>query len=280
MGREVSLLERRLLIDATVGSWRCSMRTLLQSLALASLIALTSLGTAHGTVGPNIDHFKCYFLSTLPGKTPVQLQDQFDPALKDVTVVRPLYLCNPTHKVHGSTTVDPMHPDEHLVCYLTKEAEEPRFQPRDVLVTNQFDNGQKVRVVRRAALLCVPSLKSLVNSPGPSGVFNTDHYRCYQVTRPNARVAIHLTDQFEDKNATVYRPILLCNPTTKVFAGNTTQPQHPDDHLVCYLTTEDFRPVFKRLVAFVSNQFVTGGQLKVVRPTNLLCVPSGKTLLP
>ena len=253
------------------------MRTLLQALALASVIALISLGTAHGAVGPNIDHFKCYYLITPVGNTPVALQDQFDPALKNVTVIRPLYLCNPTEKVHGAATVVPMHPDEHLVCYLTREALEPTFEPRDVFVTNQFENHQEVRVVRRANLLCVPSAKSLVSQPPPLTGIDTDHYRCYQITKPVSRIAIHLKDQFVDKDATVMRPILLCNPTTKVHLGVTTQPQHPDDHLVCYMTREAFKPVFKRLVAFISNQF-QGGPLKVVRSANLLCVPSAKAL--
>jgi hypothetical protein len=75
-----------------------------------------------------------------------------------VPVLEPFGFCNPVEKRHGSVPPVPIHnPSAHLVCY--KIATGPFTET--AAVVNQF--GVEHLIVRRADLLCAPSLKLSVN---------------------------------------------------------------------------------------------------------------------
>jgi hypothetical protein len=110
-----------------------------------------------------LDHFKCYAVRPRTDFAPlrVTLVDQFEK--QDVTVLRPVSLCNPVTKCHGDRCTEPVHPEEHLTCYRTEDAPDtPEFERRHVIVTNQFGE-QRLAVVRRNDLLCLPSGKKLLD---------------------------------------------------------------------------------------------------------------------
>jgi hypothetical protein len=115
------------------------------------------------------DHFKCYDVraeeSFIPFK--VTLVDQFE--REPVLVLRPVTLCNPVAKCvnHDNNSVTPpdctqvLNPDDHMVCYETRDdSGNPTFDRREVIVSNQFGGEQRLTVLRRTNLMCVPSLKS------------------------------------------------------------------------------------------------------------------------
>jgi hypothetical protein len=111
--------------------------------------------------GP-LDHFKCYAARSPVPFHPitVRLRDQFE--TQEVTVVRPVMLCNPVEKCEESgVCTSPENPEAHLTCYQTDDAAgTPNFAQRNVLVTNQFGESQRLIVYRRQNLLCLPSLKT------------------------------------------------------------------------------------------------------------------------
>jgi hypothetical protein len=112
-----------------------------------------------------LDHFNCYDVKSEPGfqSFDVELRDQFERRM--VTVVKPLMLCNPAAKCVNGDCTQVLNPDDHLVCYETKDSRgTPSFERREVIVTNQFGQRQRLTVFSRANLLCVPSLKAHVNS--------------------------------------------------------------------------------------------------------------------
>jgi hypothetical protein len=115
-----------------------------------------------------LDHFKCYDARAEDFFQPfdVTLTDQFETEV--VRVMRPVTLCNPVVKcVDDNNLATPINcskvtnTDDHLVCYETRdEGATPQFERRDVIVSNQFGKGQRLTVLRRQNLLCVPSLKA------------------------------------------------------------------------------------------------------------------------
>jgi len=117
------------------------------------------------------DHFKCYDVRAEESFLPfhVTLVDQFENEL--VLIQRPAILCNPVAKCidadHNSATppdcTQVLNPDDHLVCYETRDqSASPLFERREVIVSNQFGQAQRLTVLRRTNLLCLPSLKAHV----------------------------------------------------------------------------------------------------------------------
>ena len=118
-----------------------------------------------------LDHFKCYDVRPEEGFLPftVTLTDQFEE--ERVLVMRPLTLCNPVAKCvddnNPSTPLDcsqVVNPDDHMVCYETRDDSGNHFEKREVIVSNQFGQQQRLTVLRRTNLLCLPSLKAHVES--------------------------------------------------------------------------------------------------------------------
>ena len=116
------------------------------------------------------DHFKCYDVRAENGFLPftVTLVDQFE--TERVLVQRPVTLCNPVAKCvdddHNSATppdcTPVLNPDDHLVCYETRDDGSPTLERREVIISNQFGQAQRLTVLRRTNLMCLPSLKAQV----------------------------------------------------------------------------------------------------------------------
>jgi hypothetical protein len=115
-----------------------------------------------------LDHFKCYDIKSQDAFPPafnVLLRDQFENEY--VTVSKPVSLCNPVAKC--VETGDPAKPydcgppmnfNDHLVCYeTTSEKGTPKFEQREVVISNQFGKEQRMTVWQRKNMLCLPSLK-------------------------------------------------------------------------------------------------------------------------
>jgi hypothetical protein len=120
-----------------------------------------------------LDHFKCYDVRAEESFLPfnVTLVDQFEE--EPVLIQRVVTLCNPVAKCvdddHNSATppdcTQVLNPDDHLVCYETRDqSANPNFERREVIVSNQFGQEQRLTVLRRTNLLCVPSLKAKVEA--------------------------------------------------------------------------------------------------------------------
>lgn len=108
-----------------------------------------------------LDHFKCYDVQPPTDFKPftARLRDQFE--TQEVTVLQPLSLCNPVIKCLNGDCAQVLNPDDHLVCYETRdERGTPEFEKREVEVSNQFGQHQRLTVLRRKNLLCLPSLKA------------------------------------------------------------------------------------------------------------------------
>jgi hypothetical protein len=99
----------------------------------------------------------------------ITLVDQFE--REPVLVLRPATLCNPVVKCvdddHNPATPEDctqvLNPDDHLVCYETRDqGANPNFERREVIVSNQFGQEQRLTVLRRTNLICLPSLKAKV----------------------------------------------------------------------------------------------------------------------
>lgn len=121
--------------------------------------SLKRKGAGAAPAGPNptlvLDHFRCYDVKPQTVARTVKLADQFKTTT--AKVVRVVRLCNPVRKNNELVR----RPRAHLVCYTITE---PAFQPLAVTVRNQL--GVAALRVRRPQMLCLPSLKKLVNVAG------------------------------------------------------------------------------------------------------------------
>ena len=223
--------------------------------------------TAQSSADRLVNHFKCYrSKGGRPNVTVVKLTDEFGSGLAAVGL--PTKFCNPVSK--NAERIP--HPDAHLTCYhIRPVGHHPAFQPRSVVVTNQFGHGHLV--VKRPRSLCVPSAKSLTKRPPGHVPVDTDHFECYSAVgaRPRTR-PVSLADEFGSHMATVLRATRFCNPVSK----NGGKILFSRLHLVCYRIEP--RQDVRRVVS-VRNQF--GEQrLEIIR-SKTLCVPSlAEQLLP
>lgn len=253
--------------------------------------------TINGT--STLDHFKCYELER--GNTVLDLVfllDQF--GIRDQYYERDIVggsriFCNPTRKIHGTSSTGIQNLMNHLTWYDLKPVFPRKFEERAVMVWNQFaPNGERL-LVKEPKFLAVPTHKATVdgieqNLPVPE---NLDHFKCYDVKGEKIEAQAQLQDQFDRmppgnentfENVRVKRPEYLCNPTYKAhFTGwnqahapqwNVTTIQHPEDHLVCY-SLDDTKKMVKNVVGH--NQF--GEEQMRTKEPKLLCVPSTKQVI-
>ena len=219
-----------------------------------------------------LDHLKCYRTRRNTSFTThaVHLKDQFEDV--DMTVHRPYRLCNPVDKEDEGIN----DPTEHQMCYQIRD-KTPRFARRNVKVENQF--GTQFLVVGRPESLCVPAEKDGIPSD-----LNGDRMKCYRVSsRDFVPLNVNLEDQFETKDTTVLKPILLCNPTEV----NGDPINDPVCHQVCYRIDDlPGQPDFVPVPVTVEDEFHNDLSVNVrrfrgeCRQVSLLCVPSLKTELP
>jgi hypothetical protein len=221
--------------------------------------------TRSGELSFRLNHFLCYGVDPGSAFKPrtIALVDQFG---RSKAVVSQLTtLCAPVRK-NGSTV---RNARAHLVCYPIKR--KPAFRSRKVVITNQFEKGTRLVVVRPVQL-CVPSGKALLPGPSPQPVKGLDHYQCY-VVKPARKLRerrVSLLGQFGKSRPTVVRMVSLCAPVRK----NTVPVSNKRDHLVCYQLRSE--QAFRVRHVGIVNQFGKG-DLTVVSPQTL-CLPSLKRL--
>ena len=210
------------------------------------------------------DHYKCYkTLGARNDTRTVTLADQF--GTEQVTVKRPIRLCNPADK-NGEGILDPT---SHQMCY--KIAAQP-FVQRVVLAQNQFGDNY-LRIIRPESL-CNPAAKNFIQSD-----LQINHYKCYRARSLNRFQPRQVTvqDQFETRTGTLIKPMLFCNPVDKNGEGIL----NPSAHQTCYKFQADGM-TFQSPTINVLDQF---GALDLrtiagtCRKADLLCVPSLKTEL-
>jgi hypothetical protein len=255
----------------------CGSRILGATLTLAlsaavgvTLVAVLGARASHSATTSRelsfrLNHFQCY--SVDPGSAfkprTVALADQF--GRSKALASQLTTLCAPVRK-NGSIV---RNPRAHLVCYPIQR--KPVFRSRKVVITNQFEKGTRLVVVRPVQL-CLPTGKAILPGPSPQPVKGLDHYQCY-VVKPARKLRerrVSLLDQFGKSRPTVVRMASLCAPVRK----NTVPIRNKRDHLVCY----QLRPAQTFHVRHVGivNQFGKG-DLTVVSPQTL-CLPSLKRL--
>jgi CARDB len=221
--------------------------------------------TSSGELSFRINHFQCYGVDPGSGFKPraVTLVDQFG---RSKAVASQLTaLCAPVRKNGGAVR----NARAHLVCYPIKS--KPAFRSRKVVITNQFEKGTRLVVVRPNQL-CVPTGKAVLPGLSPKPVKGLDHYQCYVVkpTRKLRERRVSLLDQFGKSRPIVVRMVSLCTPVRK----NTVPIRNKRDHLVCYQLRS--RQTFRARHVGIVNQFGKG-ELTVVSPERL-CLPSLKRL--
>ncbi len=218
--------------------------------------------------GFDLDHFKCYPAEAeKPVNEEIVLTDQFNTS--DVAVYETRHFCNAVTKIHDEVMTPIQNEDAHLEMIRIQADGDT---PSQVEVTNQFGKDQKLDI-GKAAYLAVPTQKiEPGNHPFPERL---DHFKCYEVYGDSEAIKVSLKDQFGfEEGLEAIVPLLLCNPTKKEHAGNTTPIENPLDHLVCYeldLTEQIFDN------AYIRNQFGERG-LKLDR-ADMLCLPSEKRVI-
>lgn len=218
------------------------------------------------------DHFKFYTVDWKEGLyvgQDVQLVDQF--GAFNVTVGDAISFGNPVKKVHGDNEALISDPNRHYTLYeLDYGEEEPMLDSWQVVVNNQFGNGQELTVWGPIAL-AVPTKKGDHEMP-----VCLDHFLLYAVEEgPEIYASVNLTDQFgPDKDVSVYTPYYFANPVEKTVlpGGAPTLIEHEDEHLVFY-TIDSCAPPEPPSVQIV-NQF--GEQTLDLLNPELLAVPSEK----
>ena len=211
---------------------------------------------------PPLDHFKCY----LAGGPPLEgmyvyLEDQFG-YFESVEVLETIRFCNPVEKNSEPIVND----DNHLTVYSINAPQ----QMWDVVVDNQFGDGQTLRVLGPVAL-ATPTQKLV---PGDHGMPKyIDHYSLYMVMEGSSVGAtVDLDDQFGiASDVSVTTPVYFANPCLKGYVDYWA-PWNPDEHLVFYAisSTNCIDSVS------VSNQFQQQLPLTLDDVDQLLAVPSEK----
>ncbi|MGD0880519.1 MAG: prealbumin-like fold domain-containing protein [Acidimicrobiales bacterium] len=214
-------------------------------------------GSANGGVisgtytGPgSISHFTCYKPKASTAQSgfnvsPVILANQFAPNGFSAALGTVTYHCNPVQKTVGTATnqtVTPIvNPVAHLLCFsILKAPTQPTY---NVQVTNQF--GIADMTTSKPTSLCVPSWK---------------------------------------EEGTPANPITTCSGCVSLPQAQV-QPPEPD-HYVCYTATYTkaagaVLPTFTLPSALqLQDEFMTSPASAALKPPNLVCVPTEKTVVP
>ena len=169
-------------------------------------------------IGDPTAHMVCYKISRLKGQPPfarrsVVIENQFGQL--SLLVLRADSLCVPAEK---DGVPSPLHVD-HFKCYRARvRPKAPKFESRNVTLTDQFETKETQVVEPR--LLCNP-----VDKNG-EGIINPDgHLVCYSITDVEGQPEfewrpVEIEDQFTDNSLGTRRSdcrgsSLLCVPSTK-----------------------------------------------------------------
>ncbi len=231
------------------------------TLALAGLAAA---GVALAGQLATVNHFQCYRVDPGAAWKPVTLVLSTQFGRSKAAVGQLAVLCAPASK-NGSVI---SNKQAHLACYPIKAS---AFNPRTVLITNQFEKSTPMTVVAPATL-CVPTGKSLVAAVPPPLVKGLDNYECFLV-KPQSQTPTHpitVIDQFGQAGGSALQPLSLCAP-----AGINGSPLlNATTHLVCYGVK--LGPAVKARHVWLNNRFGLSQGTVFLRQS--LCVPSLKKL--
>jgi hypothetical protein len=105
-----------------------------------------------------------------------------------------------------------------------------------------------------------------------------DHFQCYRVVKGDALPPekIQVEDQFGAAQLVLAKPVMLCNPSTKVHADRRYGVRNPELHLVCYAPLKQSDKPRERQVR-IGNQFEIGNLALLER--TMFCVPSQKKMI-
>ncbi|MDB2437097.1 hypothetical protein N9W89_00135 [Hellea sp.] len=112
-----------------------------------------------------------------------------------------------------------------------------------------------------------PPLPDPIDVPG-------DHFQCYMLKKGDniKDEALTIEDQFGKSEAVLGRPVMLCNPSTKVHNRKSYDIRNKKRHLVCYNYVKQQSPKSEELM--INNQM--GADKVVSTKRELFCVPSEK----
>jgi hypothetical protein len=169
-------------------------------------------------------HLKLYAIRPAPGHPPfrprsVIVTDQFGE--ERLRVVHPAALALPAQKL-------PHRPPEgldHFKCYNVEPiAGTPAFQPREVVLRDQFDT-ERVRVVA-PRLLCTPVSKN--EEPVHDPVTHLKGYVIEPIEQPKIDRTVVVRDQFGTETVRVRRARLLLVPAEKRLLKTPDQINDPE----------------------------------------------------
>ena len=234
---------------------------------ILALAGLAAAGVAVAGQLATVNHFQCYRVDPGTPWKPVTLPLTTQFGTEKAAVGQLVVLCAPAHKNGSAVT----NPTAHLACYPIKAE---GFQPKSVVITNQFQKSAPMTVVAPVTL-CVPSGKAVTITAGPPlkppVVKGLDNYECFSIKSAGiATHDIHVVDQFGTANGSSLQPLSLCAPAQingSPYVDSTT-------HLVCYGVK--LGPDVKATPVSIRNRFGIATATVVKRQS--LCVPSTKKL--
>jgi len=233
--------------------------------------------TIEGTSTPQpvlVDHYLGYEAKTTK-KTPkfekvtVTLEDQFEKGTYKVEKTNRLF--TPVNKNNEGISDDVTHLKGYEIKPFKDSIVILQSRAGVIEITNQF--GTLLLGTEEPKLLLVPTAKDLENPVDELASTLVDHYKCYKVNVIGdfqTREPVTLEDQFLIGTFEVGEPNMLCNPVDKNGEGII----NPDNHLVCYNVSENF----KKTNIHTHDQF--GPETLDIEEVKELCVPSEKKLIP
>ncbi len=223
---------------------------------------------------PDDDHYLGYEAKTTK-KTPnfqkvtVTLEDQFEQGTYKVEKTKRLF--TPVNKNNEGISDDVTHLKGYEIKPFKNSVVLLQGRTAIIEITNQF--GTLLLGTEEPTLLLVPTAKDLENPVDELASTIVDHYKCYKVNVIGdfqTREPVTLEDQFLMGTFEVGEPNMLCNPVDKNGEGII----NPDNHLVCYVVSENFR----KTNIHTHDQF--GREILDIEEVKELCVPSEKKLIP
>lgn len=108
---------------------------------------------------------------------------------------------------------EPLPPPGPFQCYKAKDLKDPRFDPRDVTLADQFGAG--TAAVKKPIMMCNPADKNGEGITDPVA-----HLCCYKIkgNKLPTPAEVETSDQFGDLRLRVKSPKMLCEPCTKAAA--------------------------------------------------------------
>jgi hypothetical protein len=136
----------------------------------------------------------------------------------------------------------PKAPPDHYTCY--KSTFDPKFEPRDVLIRDQFDPTGSQHRVLKPFWFCTPTAKN-----GEPLYEETGHLKCYKVKKQKRTTTVQVRNQFGIRTVNVKKTQLLCLATAKNEEGTPTQL----DDFLCY--SGKFKPKATKRDVTLVDQF-------------------------